>query len=245
MVEREYYSMNYPFFDSLAFTPNINMIVTSSLTSLITFLPKLLVALIVFFVGKLLAKSFSSIIIRVFSAASFAKFVNSFQLGAEMKVEVAAGLVQAIGLIIRYAVMYISLILALQIIGLTGVADFLAGLVTFLPKLLSALLILFIGVIIAGFVESLVKRALVTLDPATARLGGKISSYTVVSFFTLMSLAELGLAATFINTLFIGLVATVSLAFGLSIGLGSKDLVNQVLSNWYNQRLGSKKPKKQ
>ena len=162
-----------------------------------------------------------------------------------MKVEVAAGLVQAIGLIIRYAVMYVSLILALQIIGLSGVANFLASLVTFLPKLLSALLILFIGVIIAGFVESLVKRALVTLDPATARLGGKISSYTVVSFFTLMSLAELGLAATFINTLFVGLVAAVSLAFGLSIGLGSADLVKQVLNNWYNQRLGNKKPKKQ
>ncbi len=245
MMEREYDYMNYPLFDSFVFNPNINMIITSSLASIITFLPKLLAALIVFFVGKLLAKSFSSIIVRVFSAASFAKFINSFQLGVEMKVEVASGLVQAIGLIIRYAVMYVSVILALQIVGLSGVADFLSSLVTFLPKMLSALLILFIGVIIAGFVESLVKRALVTLDPATARLGGKISSYTVVSFFTLMSLAELGLAATFINTLFIGLVATVSLAFGLSIGLGSKDLVRQVLSNWYEQRLGNKKSKKQ
>lgn len=235
--------MNYPFFDSFAFNPNIVM--TSIISGLITFLPRLIVALIVFFVGKLLAKSFSSIVTRVFSPASLAKFINSFQLGVEMKVEVASSLVQAIGLIIRYAVIYISLIFALQIVGLSGIAGFLASLVTFLPKLLSAFLILFIGVIIAGFVESLIKRALVTLDPATARLGGKIASYTVVSFFALMSLAELGLAATFINTLFIGLVAAVSLAFGLSIGLGSKDLVKQVLSNWYDQRSSNRKSKKQ
>ncbi len=228
--------MNYPFFDTFAFNSNIDIVITSILTGLITFLPKLIVALIILFIGKLLAKSISSLIVKIIPATGLAKFINSFQLGMEMRDEVASGLVQAVGLTVRYAVIYVSLILALQVIGLTGVSNFLAGLVTILPKLLSALIILFIGVIIAGFIETLVKKALITLDPATARLGGKISSYTVVSFFVLMGLAELGLAVTFINTLFIGLVAAVSLAFGLAIGLGAKDLVRDVLSNWYKRR---------
>jgi hypothetical protein len=122
------------------------------------------------------------------------------------------------------------------VIGLVAVAGFLIQLTDIIPKLLSALLILVIGLVVAGFVESLVKRALLTLDPATARLSGKIGSYVVISFFALMALAELGLAANFINTLFIGLVATIVLSLGLAVGLGAKDLVSAVLLNWYQKR---------
>jgi len=227
--------MNYPLIDSFAWQ--------SILTGLVTFLPKLIVALIILFLGKILAKSLSAIITKIMPAAGLVKFVNSFQLGVKMENDFATGLVQAVGLVVRYVVVYISLIFALQVVGLMGIANFLSGLVTILPKVLSALIILFIGVIIAGFVESLIKKALITLDPATARLGGKIASYTVVSFFALMGLAELGLAATFINTLFIGLVAAVSLAFGLAIGLGAKDLVKDILGSWYERRV-IKVPKK-
>jgi small-conductance mechanosensitive channel len=233
--------MTYPIINPFATTINVDILLTSVVTGIVTFLPKLLVALTIFFVGKLLAKSFSGIVTKIISAQGLAKFVNSFQLGATMKEEMASGIITAVGLLIRYAIMYVSLILAFQVLGLTGIADFLASLVSVLPKLLSALLILLIGVIIAGLIESLVKRALITLDPATARLVGKVTSYTVVSFFALMSLAELGIAATFINTLFIGLVASVSLASGLAVGLGAKDLIKDILSNWYKQRTKSKK----
>ena len=51
---------------------------------------------------------------------------------------------------------------------------------------------------------------------------------------------ELGIAQSLINTLFIGVVATLSLGIGLAIGLGAKELVAKMLMDWYGKSLKKK-----
>jgi hypothetical protein len=92
-----------------------------------------------------------------------------------------------------------------------------------------------IGVLLAGLVEGVVKGALASVDLKTARLMGKIASYTVVTIATLAAFSELKIAESFINILFIGFVAMLSLGFGLAIGLGAKDVIGQALSEWYKE----------
>ena len=46
---------------------------------------------------------------------------------------------------------------------------------------------------------------------------------------------ELKIAETLVQTFFQGLTWTFTLAVGLAIGLGSKDLVAKVLADWYNK----------
>lgn len=222
--------------NELSFTPNLDLVVTSLLASIIAFLPKLFTAIVVFIATKLVASSAASIVTKALSAIHLKKAVSSFELGISVSDEMEKGIVRILALISRYAVLYIGIIFTLQVLGLSNIANFFLGLVDILPKLFSTLFILLLGIILAGFIESIVKKALISFDPATARLGGKVASYTVVSFFALMSLAELGLAATIINTLFIGMVASISLAFALAIGLGAKDLVKTVLERWYGNR---------
>ena len=52
-------------------------------------------------------------------------------------------------------------------------------------------------------------------------------------FTILAAMSQLGIAATFVNTLFIGFVAMLAIGLGLSLGLGSKDLVKTILEDWY------------
>ncbi len=61
----------------------------------------------------------------------------------------------------------------------------------------------------------------------------KTSSYIIVVFSLLAALSQLKIAEHFVNVLFTGFVAMLALGLGLSIGLGSKDLVNQMLNEWY------------
>ncbi len=215
---------------------NPDLLTTTFLTSLIYFVPRIIAALLVFIAGKILAKYLAHGLSKIILAINLKKTVDSFQLGLHIPEKSQEGIANIIGLLIRYAVLYVTLILCLDILGLTSVANFLKGLTVVLPKVFSALFILFLGIILAGLVESVVKKALAAFDPATARFSGKISSYVVVGFFVLMSLAELGVASFFINTLFIGFVATLALAFGLSLGLGSKDFVDKTLDKWSDTR---------
>ncbi len=85
----------------------------------------------------------------------------------------------------------------------------------------------------SGLVEKIVKGSLGTVDVKTSRLLAKISSYIVMDFTILAAMSQLGIAATFVNTLFIGFVAMLTIGLGLSLGLGSKDLVKTILEDWY------------
>jgi hypothetical protein len=82
-------------------------------------------------------------------------------------------------------------------------------------------------------VESVVKGSLGAVDLKTSRLLGKTSSYIVLIFTILASLSQLHIASEFVQTLFMGIVATISIGLGLSLGLGSKDLVAKILNEWY------------
>ncbi len=53
-------------------------------------------------------------------------------------------------------------------------------------------------------------------------------------FAILAAISELGIAANFINTLITGTIAMLSLGLGLALGLGSKDLVKEILTEWYS-----------
>ena len=71
------------------------------------------------------------------------------------------------------------------------------------------------------------------MDIKLGRLSGRLASYLVVIFAVMAAINELGIAQSLINTLFMGLVAMLALGFGLAIGLGAKDLVSEILNNWY------------
>ena len=111
----------------------------------------------------------------------------------------------------------------------------LESILAYIPNVISAALILTIGVLLAGVVEKLVKGAVGTIDVKSGRLFGKIASYTLVVFATLAAISELQIARASINTIFTGFIAMLAIGFGLALGLGAKDLVARVLNDWYEK----------
>jgi hypothetical protein len=49
-----------------------------------------------------------------------------------------------------------------------------------------------------------------------------------------IAINQIGIAANLVNTLFIGLVGAVALAFGLAFGLGGRDVAAQITQDWYS-----------
>ncbi len=227
--------------NSLFSTFNFDIFVSSVLAAVLSYIPRFLVAILIFILGRMFSKYVGKTIEKIFASFSLKKFIDSFGLGITISKESQSGVSSIISLLGRYVVLYFTFILTFDLLGLVGISTFLKNIAGILPTFISALVILIIGVVLAGVVESLVKKAVIAVDPATARLSGKIASYVVIGFFILMSLAEIGVASFFINTLFISFVAALALAFGISIGFGTKDVVGQVLEKWYRSRSNSKK----
>lgn len=204
------------------------------LATIISFLPQLLASLVTLLLGILIAGWLKTIVKKLLQAIKLSNLtkntaVETFLEQAQIKLKIE----EFVGEVVRWAVLLIFLITAINIVGLTPVSAFLMRVLSYLPQVFSAALIFTLGIIAAGFVEGLVKGALSSFDVATGRLVAKISSYTLVIFTSLIAIGELGIAESFINTLFIGFVAMLSLGLGLAFGLGAKDLVGDILKHWY------------
>lgn len=213
--------------------------------SLIVFIPKLIIAIGVFLVGWLLGGWIKTLVKGGLHAINVTALTKNTSLEKFLKkAEVRMRIEEIIGEVFRWIIIYIFLIASVNVIGLTTVSAFLTNLLSYIPQIISASIILALGILAAGLVESVVKSAVGGFDLATGRLIGKIASYTVVVFATLAAIGELGIAQQYINILLIGFVAMMSLGLGLAFGLGAKDVISDILRNWYKNFNQDIKPKK-
>lgn len=206
------------------------------LDKILAFLPNLIGALIIFLIGSIIANWAKALVIRLLHGINLSTLVKDTSVEKFLKkAEISAKIELLVGQSVKWLILLIAFIAAVNVLGLTEVSRVLNNILNYIPRVISAMLVLALGVLVAGFIESLIKGGLGSIDIKVARLLGKIGSYAVVIFAALAALAELRIAQELINIFFTGLVAMLALGFGLALGLGSKDLIAQILSDWYQQ----------
>jgi len=209
---------------------------SSVINSLVDFLPSLLGALILFLFGLALANWCAALTVKLLGAVNLSAYFKDSPLEKFLKqADVSTKAELVAGRLVKLVINTIFFVADVNLLGLTTVTQVLNSLLAYVPNVLAAIFILVLGIIVAGLVESLVKGSLGAFDFKTARLLAKLSSYMIMVFAVLAALAQLKIAESFINTLFTGFVAMLALGLGLSLGLGSKDLVGRILNKWYDK----------
>lgn len=216
--------------NSFAFAVNQIMV------GVISFVPSFLGALVLFLIGLIVADWLKSLTIRLvnltklgslFTNPAIKEFLKNAQ--TSQKVEVV------IGEVVRWLIITLFFIASVNVLGLTSVSLFLSNIIAGIPTLIAAIIILAVGVFVASFLEKLAKGSLGSSDPSMSRLVGKVVSYGTMTLFVLAALSQLGIASFFIEIVFTGFIAALSLALGIGLGLGSKDLIKTLLENWYKK----------
>ena len=206
----------------------------SILISILSFIPTLLAAVVVFMVGLVLANWLKAIVIKLLNLLKLSEVLSKGGLKHFLdNAEITQKVEMVIGELVRYLTILIFFVASINLLGLNTVTQVLNGLLAYLPNIFAAVLIFGAGVVLAGFLEKLVKGSLGGIDIKLSRLMAKFTSYLVVVFTVLASISQLGIAKNLIDTVFIGFVTMLALALGLSLGLGSKDLVKTILEDWY------------
>ena len=68
---------------------------------------------------------------------------------------------------------------------------------------------------------------------ANARLLGRLAEIAIIAFAVIIAIDQIGIAPNLVNTLFIGVVGALALAFGLAFGLGGREVAGQLTQSWY------------
>ena len=137
-----------------------------------------------------------------------------------------------LGETVKWYVRLVFVLLAANAVGLTAVSTVVNGILAFIPNLLVAVFILGAFAWLAGLVRNLVRGALGGSTLPNADAIASLAYVTVFAFGIVAAADQVGVAANLINTLFIGVVAAVALAFGLSFGLGGRAQAAEIWKDW-------------
>lgn len=202
----------------------------------VVFIPKLIVAIIVFLAGWLISEAVAKIIAGILEKISFDKiFQRSGWKDALEKAEIKVRPSEFIGTIVKWVLLIVFLLIFVEILGFTQFAIFLRQVIGWLPNLIIVAAIFVVAIIIADILEKVISASVRGIGIKYAQFLGAIVRWAIYIFAAFAILIQLGIASTIINTLITGLVAMLAIAFGLAFGLGGKDAAGDMIREIRNK----------
>jgi hypothetical protein len=193
------------------------------------YLPRLIVMLIVAFIGWLFAYLLKLLVRSTLRVTKFSRLSES--AGATQLLNQAA-LPSSTELVSRFVfwVAWIGFILlGVSVLGIVALQEYIARFFLFLPRLFVATLILFFGALAAGFLSRAALLAAVNANLRSSRLLS-IAIRIIVSIFALsMAFEVLGIAEQTMLIFFGTLFGAIMLGLAIAFGVGGKDLAREYL----------------
>ena len=201
-------------------------------TGVIGFIPQLVVALIIFIVGWVIALALDRVVSQIFRALKVDRALQG--IGIEEPLSRAGWRLDSgafVGALVKWFVIIVFLVAAVDVLGLTQVNVFLSDVVlVYLPKVIVSAIILVAAAVIADITQRVVMGSAKAAHLPSAGFLGGVSKWAIWIFALLAALFQLGIAGPLVQTLFTGAIAAISLAVGLSFGLGGKEAAEKFIA---------------
>lgn len=189
-----------------------------------------LILVVGWFVASLIDKGLAALLRTIrfnhfAERAGLADFVQKMGMNTD-----AAGM---IGLVVRWFVRLIALVVAFDALGLPAVSEVLRQLLLWLPNVIVALVVLVIGGLAARALSNVVRGAAAEAGLSNTNFLSKAASVVVWAFAIVVAVNQLGIATELVNTLFMAVVGALALGLGLAFGLGGRETAAEILRKWY------------
>lgn len=215
----------------IAFSPATS-VATDALDSVLDVLPRIGAFIAVLVIGLLLARYVAKLLTDVMLRAKIDQIGEKVGVGESLA---QVGLGRSVSRIVAATVrIFISLFVVVLAVGLLGVETLeepINEFILFLPRLLVAIVIVFLGVVIAGYVSDWVKRL-------TSQMGiegplGALAGALVIAVFVIVAAAQAGIPTSLFIVLIAIAVGAAALTFTLAFGFGSQSVAHQITAGRY------------
>lgn len=204
--------------------------------SVLGVLPTIVGAIVVFAVGLIIAFWLKRFVLQVLDLIKFDKFSQILKIDKYLtKADIKFTLSELIATIVEWIIILVFFLTVVDILGLSVVSQVLTQVLGYIPNVVAAALIFAAGYIVAGVADGLIRGALASVDHDIAKPLGKVARWVILAIAVFAAIDQLQIARNLIATFFQGLTYTIVLVVGLSVGLGAKDLVSKVLTDWYEK----------
>ena len=123
------------------------------------------------------------------------------------------------------------------VLGLTPIADSIRAFFAYLPNVIAAVGVLLAGSAAADFAGTAVRRSAEDSGIDLAPTLGSMTSGLILFVTGIMALAQLKIDTEMIRIVTICALGGIALAFGLSLGLGSRDVTRTMIAGFYARKV--------
>ncbi|WP_299881222.1 mechanosensitive ion channel domain-containing protein [uncultured Cocleimonas sp.] len=206
----------------------------SQWAELIAFLPNLLGAALILLFGLIIAFILKKIGSSLFRKMGIDRVSRNAGVSDVMQ---DAGLAKRpsilAGKIIFWLVLFVFLVPAANTLGLTELVNLFKGVISFLPKIITALVIIIFGMMFAQFLRRSIIEKPSTIGSDSAKSLGNLIYGIMVTVIVLVALEQLDIETKLLHSIIKIVVTGVMLALAFSVGLGAKEVAHNLLSGIY------------
>lgn len=201
------------------------------LTEVLTFLPRLVTCLALLLVGYGMARLVRALATRALRLLRFDRVAE--RAGAPRALQ-AAGIqgdaARVVAEVISWWVFLVFIEMAINALGLVPISTFLNNVLSYIPNVIAAALIILIGAMIANVVADMIRGGASGAGLSTAPLLSIGARWAIMIFAFLAALTQLRVATGMIMILFAGVVLMCAIAGGLAIGLGGAETARGLIA---------------
>ncbi|MDD2548166.1 MAG: hypothetical protein PHO04_01640 [Candidatus Pacebacteria bacterium] len=217
---------------------------TQAWDSIASFLPMFLTAIIIFVIGWFISIGLGKLVANLLKRVGFDNIFNKTGWQKALrKAELKITPSQFIGVITKWIFVIIFLIIVSDIVKWENFSSLLNQIITWVPNLIVAIVILVVSIVIADILEKIIKATIDKVGIASANFLGSLAKWVIYVVATLAILSQLNVAPAIVNAIIYGIVGAFVLSFGLAFGLGGRDEAAKILAT-AREKIEGKKPKK-
>ena len=202
---------------------------------LIVFLPRLIGALVILFIGWIIGRLAARAVRRIANGVELDRMVLETPLGRMM-----GGTERAVsstfGSLTKWFVYALAILAAANALAIPMLSEWISTAVSYLPAFIAGLLVIVLGFVVADFIGDVIERTRAATE--TAYTSWFASGVRIFLYFTVIVVGldtmgiDVGILYVFAQALAWGVAAAVAIGFGVAFGLGARDYVSDNIGDW-------------
>ncbi|MEM1320906.1 MAG: mechanosensitive ion channel domain-containing protein [Bacteroidota bacterium] len=211
-------------------------ILTDLLKAFASSIPSFFNAVLVIILGWIISRVLSRTIGRLLRTVGIDKLgdrLNDIDLVSKSQFTIVPS--KFLAKIIYYVLLLLTITAATDILGIEEVSKLVSNIINYIPLMLSALILMIIGLILADFVKGIVYTACKSIGlPSANIIAGFVFWFIFLTGFV-SALAQAQINTSFITSNLTVIIGGGVFAFGLGYGLASKDIMANFLASFYSK----------
>ncbi|MCB0662378.1 MAG: mechanosensitive ion channel [Saprospiraceae bacterium] len=211
-------------------------ILNKLLTNLALGLPKVFMAILLFFAGWLIAKLISKLLKKLLQKVgldTLGEKLNEIDLVRNSNFNFQPSLILA--RIVYYFLILIFLVAATDVLQMDALSQLVSRIINYIPQLITAMVLVVIGLLLADLVQKGVRTATESLGIPSGNIISGFIFWFVFLTVGVSALSQAGIDTDFIKSNLTVVLAGGVLAFALGYGLASKEIVGNFLAAFYHK----------